>query len=132
LAFTFWRRQALRNGDVLLLLLSALGLLIVSATDALDAVLGFFSFERGGGGRILGLAVFAVVILFLLTLRSLIQNGRIERKLSAALEGIAWEEFRSAGLHERFRDRIAVVIPAYNEEDNIGQVLPRIPRSEEH
>jgi hypothetical protein len=128
-AFAIWRRGTLRNGDTLLLLLSALGLVIVSGTNALDAVLEFFSFERGGGGRILGLAVFAVVILFLLTVRSLVQNGRIERKLSATLEGIAWEEFRAAGLPERFRDRIAVVIPAYNEEDNIGAVLPRIPAS---
>jgi glycosyltransferase involved in cell wall biosynthesis len=66
-------------------------------------------------------------VVFLLTVRSLVQNGRIERKLSAALEGIAWDEFRNAGLTERFRDRVAVVVPAYNEEDNIGQVLPRIP-----
>ena len=90
-------------------------------------MLELFSFERGNGGRILGLAVFAVIALFLLTVRSLVQNGRIERKLSATLEGIAWEEFRNSGLPERFRDKVAVVIPAYNEEDNIGQVLPRIP-----
>src|SRR5215213_7236617 len=122
-----WRRRALRNGDILLLFAFALALLLVSATDALDAVLSFFSFERGGGGRILGLAVFAILVLFLLTMRSLVQNGRIERKLSATLEGIAWEEFRADGLPERFKDRVAVVIPAYNEEDNIGQVLPRIP-----
>jgi hypothetical protein len=127
LAFAVWRRRTLRNGDVLLLLLSGLGLLVVGGTDALDSVLSLFSFERGNGGRILGLAVFAVVVLFLLTVRSLVQGGRIERKLSATLEGIAWEEFRAAGLPERFRDRVAVVIPAYNEEDNIGQVLPRIP-----
>jgi len=127
LAFALWRRRTLRNGDVVLLLASSLGLLVVSGTDALDAVLEFFSFQRGGGGRILGLAVFAVVILFLLTIRSLIQNGRIERKLSATLEGIAWEEFRASGMPERFRDRVAVVIPAFNEEDSIGQVLPRIP-----
>ena len=71
--------------------------------------------------------MFAILVLFVLTLRSLLQNGRIERELSATLEGIAWEEFRAAGLPERFRGRIAVVIPAYNEEDNIGAVLPRIP-----
>jgi hypothetical protein len=127
IVFALWRRSSLRNGDILLLLLSALVLAIVSATDLLDAVLGFFSFERGNGGRILGLAVFAIVALFLLTMHSLVQNARIERKLSATLEGIAWEEFRAAGLPERFRDKIAVVIPAYNEEDNIGAVLPRIP-----
>jgi hypothetical protein len=128
-AFAVWRRSALRNGDVLVVLTAALALLVVSATDLLDAVLSFFSFERGGGGRILGLAVFAIVVLFALTMRSLVQNGRIERKLSATLEGIAWDEFRAAGLPERFRDRVAVVIPAYNEEDNIGAVLPRIPAS---
>jgi hypothetical protein len=127
LAFAVWRRRALRNGDVLLLLLSGIALLIVAGTDLLDSLLSAFSFERGNGGRILGLAVFAVVVLFLLTVRSLLQNGRIERKLSAALEGIAWDEFRTAGLADRFLDRVAVVIPAYNEEDNIGQVIPRIP-----
>ena len=127
LAFAVWRRRVLRNGDVLLLLLSGVALLIVAGTDLLDSLLSAFSFQRGNGGRILGLAVFAVVVLFLLTVRSLLQNGRIERKLSAALEGIAWDEFRTAGLAERFRDRVAVVIPAYNEEHNIGQVIPRIP-----
>jgi hypothetical protein len=129
LAFAVWRRRTLRNGDMLLLLLSGLGLLIVAGTDLLDSVLSLFSFERGNGGRILGLAVFAVVVLFLLTVRSLVQGGRIERKLSAALEGIAWDEFRASGLPDRFVDRVAVVIPAYNEEDNIGAVLPRIPTS---
>jgi hypothetical protein len=127
IVFAVWRRRSLRNGDVLLLLVSAAALLIVAGTDLLDAVLELFSFERGGGSRILGLAVFAVAALFLLTVRSLVQNGRIERKLSAALEGIAWEEFRTSGLDERFRDKVAVVIPAYNEEQSIGQVLPRIP-----
>jgi hypothetical protein len=129
LAFAVWRRRTLRNGDVLLLLGAGLVLLLVGLTDALDALLRFFSFRRGGGGRILGLAVFAVIVLFVLTVRSLIQNGRIERKLSASLEGIAWEEFRAAGLPERFRDRIAIVIPAYNEEDNVAHVLARIPDS---
>ena len=129
LAFAVWRRRTLRNGDVLLLLLSGVGLLVVAGTDLLDSVLSAFSFERGNGGRILGLAVFAVIVLFLLAVRSLVQNGRIERKLSAALEGIAWDEFRNAGLTERFRDRVAVVVPAYPEEDNIGQVLPRIPET---
>jgi hypothetical protein len=129
LAFAVWRRRTLRNGDVLLLLASAVAVLIASGTELLDAALEFFSFQKGGGGRILGLAVFAVIVLFLLTVRSLVQNGRIERKLSAALEGIAWDEFRTAGLAERFRDRVAVVVPAYNEEDNIGAVLARIPAS---
>jgi hypothetical protein len=102
-------------------------LIIVSATTVTDAVLEFFSFKKGGGGRILGLAVFAIFVLFALTLRSLMLTGRVDRELSAVLEGIAWDEFRSAGLPDRFKDKVAVVVPAYNEESSLGQVLSRIP-----
>jgi Glycosyl transferase family 2 len=127
IAFAVWRRRALRNGDVLVLLAAGVILLLVGLTDVLDSVLGAFSFRRGNGGRILGLSVFAVIVLFVLTVRSLVTNARVERKLSATLEGIAWEEFRAAGLPERFADKVAVVIPAYNEEDNLAHVLARIP-----
>ena len=127
--FAVWRRRSLRNVDILILLFSALALAIVSATTLTDTVLGWFSFHKGGGGRILGLAVFAIVILFLLILRNMSLTVRVDRELSAVLEGIAWEEFRRAGLPEHFRDRVAVVIPAYNEEDSIGEVLPRIPKT---
>ena len=127
IGFAVWRRRTLRNVDVLLLLALGIGLGIVSATSLPDAILSFFSFRKGGGGRILGLAVFAIVILFVLLLRNMALTGRVDRELSRVLEGMAWEEFRAAGLPERFRDKIAVVIPAYNEEDNIGSVLPRIP-----
>jgi len=127
-AFAIQRRRSLRNVDILILLFAGLALAVVSATSAADAVLEFFDFQRGGGGRILGLAVFAIIILFLLTVRSLWQTSRVDRELMAVLEGIAWEEFRQSGLPERFRDKVAVVVPAYNEEDNLATVLARIPR----
>ena len=92
-----------------------------------DTLLEAFSFKRGNGGRILGLAVFAIFVLFLLILRALSQGARNSRELSAVLEGLAWEEFRQAGLPERFRGTIAVLVPAYNEADNIGYVLDRMP-----
>jgi len=127
LAFAVWRRRSLRNADILILLFSAIALAIVSATTLTDTLLSAFSFKKGNGGRILGLAVFAIVVLFLLLLRNMSLTARVDRELSAVLEGIAWEEFRQAGLPERFRDRIAILIPAYNEQNSIGQVLPRIP-----
>jgi hypothetical protein len=127
LVFAIARRRVLRNADVLILVLAAVALLVVSGTELTDALLEAFSFERGNGGRILGLAVFAIFVLFLLILRALSQAGRNSRELSAVLEGLAWEEFRVAGLPERFRGKIAVLVPAYNEAENIGHVLDRIP-----
>ena len=121
------RRRSLRNADVLILLAAGLGLLLVSGTEITDELLSAFSFEKGNGGRILGLAVFAIFILFGLILRALSQGARNARQLSAALEGLAWEEFRQAKLPERFRDKIAILVPAYNEAENIGYVLDRMP-----
>lgn len=128
-ALTFWRRRALSNGDALLLLGVALALIVVSTTPLVNAVLDFFDFREGGGRRVLGLTVFATLILFLLNLRAFVENGRNSRTLSAMLEGIASAEFRSQGLPERFRDKLAVVIPAHNESESLGEVLERIPET---
>ena len=126
-AFAIRRRRSLRNVDVMILLLVALGLAVVAGTELLDAVLGAFSFERENGTRIVGVAVIAILILFVLVVRALSQGSRITRELSAVLEGLAWEQFADAGQPERFRDRIGVLVPAYNEADSIGYVLDRIP-----
>jgi GT2 family glycosyltransferase len=126
-AYAIWRRHALRNADVLILLAIALGLALVAGSEIPDALLEAFSFERENGTRIVGVAIFAILVLFGLVLRALIQGSRISRQLSGALEGLAWEEFRAAGHPERFRDRIGVLVPAYNEADNVGAVLDRVP-----
>jgi hypothetical protein len=126
-AFAIRRRRALRNVDVLILLLLALGLAVVAGTQVLDAVLEAFEFRRENDTRIVGVAIFAILILFLLVIRALTQGARMTRELSAVLEGLAWEDFRAAGHPERFRGRVAVLIPAYEEEASIGRVLDRIP-----
>jgi Glycosyl transferase family 2 len=126
-AYAVLRRRALRNVDVLILLCAGIGLAIVSGTELTDKLLSAFSFEKGNGGRILGLAVFSIFVLFLLVLRALSQAARNARQLSAVLEGLAWEEFRQAALPECFRGKIAILVPAYNEAENVGQVLDLMP-----
>ena len=127
IAYAIVRRRTLRNVDVLILLAAGAGLAIVSGTELTDRLLEAFSFQRGNGGRILGLAVFAIFVLFLMILRALSVSARNSREMSAVLEGIAADEFRQAGLQERFRGRIGILVPAYNEAENIGYVLDRIP-----
>ena len=102
IVFAVWRRRSLSNGAVLLAIFGGLALAIVSGTELLDKLLSAFAFEKGNGGRILGLAVFAIAILFLLVLRALTESARMNQQLSALLEGLAWEEFREARLPERF------------------------------
>jgi Glycosyl transferase family 2 len=125
--FAIWRRRSLRNVDVLILLVIAAGLAIVSGTQLLDAILSAFSFKRSNGTRLLGVAVFAILIMFALVVRALAQGSRITRELSEVLEGLAWEQFRTAGHPEQFGDKIGVLVPAYNEAGSIAWVLDRIP-----
>jgi hypothetical protein len=125
--FAIWRRRSLRNVDVLILLTVAIGLAIVSGTELLDAVLSAFSFKRQNGTRIVGVVILAVAVLFALVIRALSQGSRITRELSALLEGLAWDEFRLAGHPDRFRDRVAVLVPAYDEASSVGAVLDAIP-----
>ncbi|CAN5207575.1 hypothetical protein BH24ACT23_BH24ACT23_03230 [soil metagenome] len=125
--FAVWRRRSLRNGDVLILLLVALGLALVAGTELLDSLLSAFSFQRENGTRIVGVVVLAILVLFALTVRALAQGSRVARELQALLEGLAWERFRRDGHPERFRGRIAILIPAYNEAENIGHVLEKLP-----
>ena len=127
IAYGIWRRRSLSNGAVLLAIFGGATLAIVAGTELLNAVLSAFAFKKGNGGRILGLAVFAIVILFLLVLRALTESSRMNQQLSALLEGLAWEEFRQAKLPERFRDKVAVVVPAYNEADSVADVIRQIP-----
>jgi uncharacterized membrane-anchored protein len=103
-AFAVARRRSLRNADVVILLAIAVALAVVAGTEIPDALLEAFSFERENGTRIVGVAVFAILILFLLTLRALAQSSRVAQQLGGALEGLAWEEFRAGGHPERFRD----------------------------
>lgn len=124
--FAIARRRSLRNADVLILLLVAVALAIVAGTELLDAALAAFSFERENGTRIVGVAILAIFVLFALTIRALAQGSRVAREVSALLEGLAWEQFRLDGNPPRFEGRIAVVVPAYNEADNIAVVLDRI------
>jgi Glycosyl transferase family 2 len=127
IAFGIWRRRELSNGAVLLAVFGGLALAVVAGTELLDALLEAFAFERGNGGRILGLAVFAIAILFLLVLRALTEGSRMNAQLTALLEGLAWEEFKGAKLPERFRDKVAVVIPAYNEAESVADVIHQVP-----
>jgi len=127
IGFAIVRRREMRNADVILLLLAGLGLAIVSGTELTDRLLSALSFNRGNGGRILGLAVIAIFILFLMAIRALSVGARNARQLSAVLEGISSEQFRVSEHRKKFKGRVAIVIPAYNEADNIGYVLDQIP-----
>src|SRR6187200_1175484 len=121
-ALVSYRRGRLGNGDLLLrLLVFVLPLLIVSLEPAIfNWVLDQFSFRAGGGRRILGAAVVAVGILYAFSWLLATREEKTRRDLTRLIENLALEQFRSTADLEQFTNAVAIVIPAYNEAENIN------------
>lgn len=128
-ALVSYRRGRLGNGDLLLrLLVFVLPLLVVSIEPAsFNWVLDQFSFRAGGGRRILGAAVIAVGILYAFSWLIASREERTRRDLTRLIENLALEQFRSTADLNRFASAVAIVIPAYNEAENINAVLATLP-----
>src|SRR5205823_2428266 len=86
-----------------------------------------FSFKRGGGRQVLGATVPAVGILYLFAFSLSGRQERSRRDLTRLIENLALEQFEQFGHPEAFAGGIAVVIPAYNESENIHHVLGALP-----
>jgi hypothetical protein len=125
-----YRRDAISNGDLLLRLgVFVVPLLAVSiAPGATGWLLDTLSFREGGGRRILGATVIGVLLLYVLAFTLAAQGERTRRDLTRLIENLALEQFRATGHPEQFAGGIAIVIPAYNEADNIAHVLAALPQ----
>lgn len=123
-----FRYRRLRNVEWLLSYAFALGLISLALfPDALDGLLGLFSFERGGGGRLIGLLGVSNLLLLLLVYLALARTTRLDRVADALVRELAKRDFRQAAPSGSRGAPIYAVIPAYNEADSIGEVLARMP-----
>jgi hypothetical protein len=130
LSIRSYRQGKIGNGDLLVrFVVFVLPLVLFSLEPgALGWVFDELSFRQGGGHRILGATVLAVGILFLFAFALEGRTERVRRDLTRLIENLALEQFRQTGHPEQFAGGIAVVIPAYNEGDNIAHVLHSLPQ----
>jgi hypothetical protein len=124
-----YRRRKIGNGDLILRFgFFVLPLLVVSLEPAIFTwFLDQLSFEEGGGGRILGAAIVAVAVLYVLGYMLASRQERTRRDLTRLIENLALNEFRATANVDEFAGGIAVVIPAYNEAAHIAQVIAALP-----
>jgi hypothetical protein len=113
--------QRLFTGGVALVLL---GLSV--DPNALNGLLELMSFRPGNSGRLIGLLLLTV---FVLTLRITWMQAQITthtRTIDRLVSALAIHHYQLHGEHLR-GSPICVIIPAYQEADNIGAVLSQIP-----
>ena len=124
-----YRQGKFGNGDLMLrLTVFVLPLVVLAADPAiLQWVFDELSFRQGGWHRILGATVLAVGVLYLFAFTLAGRAERSRRDLTRLIENLALEQFRATGHPEQFAGGVAVVIPAYNEGENIVHVLGALP-----
>jgi hypothetical protein len=121
-------KRRLRNQDVLLgTSIMALLMAVSLFPDAFNRFLALFSFEKGGGGRLTGLLIFSNLLLYILVFMLFARNENLHISLNRLVREMAKDEYRKRVKGSEQDFPIYVIIPAYNEAQNIGNVLARIP-----
>lgn len=122
-----YRKGQLRRGETLVIAVVTAGLLIASiAPDLLDPVLSALGFQRGGERRIIGLLVISNLFTLALLFRGFTRDDTLSDELGSLVDYLALQRLSEEG-HPELRGACAVVIPAYNEADNLPLVLKEMP-----
>jgi hypothetical protein len=130
-AIARYRKGQLRRGELLLVALVVWGLSIAAAApDLLDPVLGALGFERGQERRIIGLLVISNLLTLGLLFRGFSRDDQLSNEVGELVDHMALKRLSTTGWAPP-RGACAVVIPAYNEADNLPAVLGQMPEEVE-
>lgn len=121
-----YRRGAYRKFDLLIGLIISIGIALLSAFPGTANILTqAFGLEN----RLFATLVFANIVLFALFLYVLNKSNRANRMVGELVRAIAREDFKSKYKVDATDKLIAIVIPAFNEEEAIAGVLSKVPDS---
>jgi hypothetical protein len=130
LAARAYDRRRISRRSLLLIGVLAVGTLVLAIRPSIYGPLfSEFNVAPGNERRLIFIVVLAVIVLFGLLVRVQSASDSSERAIRLLVEALGRERFdwsRAAALPEG--RRLAVVLPAYNEEHNIGPVLRSLPR----
>lgn len=126
-AIARYRKGELRRGEALVIGLVAAALIVAAVDpDLLDAPLEALGFEKGGERRIIGLLVLSNIFTLALVFRGFVRDDRMSSEVGALVDYMALKRLGESGLRLP-PSSCAVVIPAYNEAENLPSVLNQIP-----
>lgn len=127
-SYQYYRARGGKTPIAIGVLFSAsLGLVSVYP-DVFNGVFNLLTQSRHQYYRIIILLIGAVFILFLLQLRSLFFNDAQERTIKQIVKSHAVQEFRNTYDPSEVKP-VQVVVPAYNEAENLRELLEGFPSS---
>ncbi|MDQ3876759.1 MAG: glycosyltransferase family 2 protein [Actinomycetota bacterium] len=122
-----YRSGRLRRGETLLLGLVTAALLTAAvAPNLFDPVLSALGFHAGNERRIIGLLVISNLFTLVLVFRGMSRDDQLSNEVGNFVDYVALKRLEDAGWQPQ-PGGCAVIIPAYNEGDNLPAVLGEMP-----
>ena len=122
-----YRREQLRRGELLAVFVTASGLIVAAiAPDTLDPLLSSLGFQRGNERRIIGLLVISNLFTLALVFRGFVRDDQLSNEMGDLVDYMAFRRLEEEE-HPPILGSCAVVIPAYNEAENLPAVLGEMP-----
>ena len=122
-----YRNRKLRRGELFGALIVVAGLLVAALTpDVYDVILSPLGFDPGGERRIVGLLVLSNLLTLALVFRSFSREDQLTDELGELVDYMALRRWEREEQSPAF-GTCAVVLPAYNEADNLPSVLNELP-----
>jgi len=127
------RRYQRRNISRLSLIVTGLvsvGVLVLAISPGVyNPVFDAFHFRQGGGRRLLGLLIFATIVLFLLLVQTMGAADRANAAIRQLVEALTVQAFDWERVEHRLPEgeSVVVILPAHNEAENIGAVIHSLP-----
>jgi hypothetical protein len=122
-----YRKSQLRRGELFVALFFTAGLGIAALVpDVLDTILSPLGFQPGGERRIIGLLVISNLFTLALVFRGFSREDLLSDEIGELVDYMALKRVEEEGWSPAF-GACAVVLPAYNEAENIPEVLSELP-----
>jgi hypothetical protein len=123
-----YRRGQLRRGELIAMFAVGAGLIVAAlAPNLLDPLLALLGFERGQERRIIGLLVISNLFTLAVVFRGFVRDDQLSNEVGDLVDYMAYQRLAHED-PERITGSCAVVIPAYNEAENLSAVLAAMPR----
>ncbi len=130
LSFFRLRSHADKRTDVWLLVTFGVVIILVGFfPDLINLPADILSLGGQQGGRLLTLLIVSTILLWFVTLYQRAKSEKRYYQFDDLVRGLTVNGFLSQNETEFTTRPIIVLIPAYNEADNLKEVLPRIPAS---
>ena len=126
-AIARYRKGQLRRGESLLIAAVSTALTVAAvAPNLLDPLLSALGFQAGQERRIIGLLVLSNLFTLALVFRGFTRDDTLSTEIGDLVDYVALKRLHDEG-HPELMGAAAVVIPAYNEADNLPSVLTEMP-----